>query len=364
LITWQAHNNRINSNNFSFFIFIFGKNYFVNPQNVMRNLMASISVDNLKQQAMKKYFTILLLLTFGISRGQNLIPNDDFELYNSCPSGFAQIDSARFWRNPCIGTSTPDYFNQCSTAPTCVPNNGFGYQPAHSGVGYGGIDLYYIWNNNGREYLEVPLSKSLEANACYHFEMYVGLSDISQYTTDNIGVYFSNSFLVGINSSTIQTLMFQLNNSPNNYFDTANWVIVSGDYLALGGETHLLIGNQNYDYNTNRVFFNGAGIDLIYCYIDDVSLIKIESCFTGRNELSANSLINIYPNPVFNNLNIKASGIDVNELTLYDITSQKLLQHTFSNSTSINTERLAKGIYIYEVRNRNGLMQNGKIVKE
>jgi hypothetical protein len=45
------------------------------------------------------------------------------------------------------------------------------------------------------------------------------------------------------------------------------------------------------------------------------------------------------------------------------------LEQSFTKSTSINTEQLAKGIYLYEVRNnpdsyRDGVIKKGKVVKE
>ena len=39
-------------------------------------------------------------------------------------------------------------------------------------------------------------------------------------------------------------------------------------------------------------------------------------------------------------------------------------QKEFINSISINTEQLAKGIYLYEVRNKNGVIKKGKVVKD
>ncbi|MEP7169460.1 MAG: T9SS type A sorting domain-containing protein [Bacteroidota bacterium] len=45
-------------------------------------------------------------------------------------------------------------------------------------------------------------------------------------------------------------------------------------------------------------------------------------------------------------------------------TTRKLLQQTFINSASVNTEELSKGIYFYEIKNKNSLVEKGKLVKE
>ena len=72
----------------------------------------------------------------------------------------------------------------------------------------------------------------------------------------------------------------------------------------------------------------------------------------------------LFPNPFNDNLNISVKENEQTEIILYDIFSRKLLQQTFTNSTTLNTEQLANGIYIYELRNRNGTIRNGKVIKQ
>ncbi len=85
---------------------------------------------------------------------------------------------------------------------------------------------------------------------------------------------------------------------------------------------------------------------------------------TAVEDIRNNYSINIFPNPVTNQLNIKTSNVQLSEITLYDIASRKLLQQTFSSSTSLNTSQLAKGIYLYQITNKNGIVKTGKVVKE
>ena len=74
--------------------------------------------------------------------------------------------------------------------------------------------------------------------------------------------------------------------------------------------------------------------------------------------------ISISPNPVTDKLNVILNNKELSEIILYDISSRKLLQKKFTNSVSLNTEQLSKGIYIYEVRDKNGLCKKGKVVKD
>lgn len=48
----------------------------------------------------------------------NLVPNDSFESYTTCPTGFGQIAVASPWDTPNTGTS--DAFNAC--APVVFPS--------------------------------------------------------------------------------------------------------------------------------------------------------------------------------------------------------------------------------------------------
>ncbi len=88
------------------------------------------------------------------------------------------------------------------------------------------------------------------------------------------------------------------------------------------------------------------------------------SCSTGINEVLNDEVIILYPNPVIDKLNIQISNYEQTEIILYDLSSRKFLQQTFTNSTTINIEQLAKGMYLYTVRNRNGIIKNGRVIKE
>jgi hypothetical protein len=310
----------------------------------------------------KKIYLIILLLTCRICSAQNLIPNGDFEQYSGCPNNPNQIDSSLNW----IGTAAysienASYFNQCDiNNGVGVPNNFFGYQQAHSGVAYAGLALWFKFVEDTRQYIEVTLTSSLIANACYHFQMYVNLANNSSYTTDAIQAYFSDTIVSEIQNSYPLPFSPQISNTTGNTFDTLNWALVSGNYTAVGGENYLIIGNFMFDLTTDTFAINANGISSIFCFIDDVTLTPC----TGINEQNENGGIFIYPNPFSNKLQITTNSKELSEIILYDVLSRKLLQQKFTNSISLSAEQLAKGIYIYEVRNKDGLIKKGKVVKE
>jgi hypothetical protein len=102
--------------------------------------------------------------------------------------------------------------------------------------------------------------------------------------------------------------------------------------------------------------FNGEE-DVYYSHI-------VPSILTGKDEISLNSSFSIYPNPFSDKINVTTKSNELVEVNFNDVTGRKILNQSFIKSTSINTEQLAKGIYIYEVRNKNGVFKKGKVVKE
>jgi hypothetical protein len=78
----------------------------------------------------------------------------------------------------------------------------------------------------------------------------------------------------------------------------------------------------------------------------------------------SNNLFEVFPNPFNDKLNFTFKSEGVNEIILYDLASRKLLRQEFSKTLSLNTEQLAKGLYLYEVRNKDGSNKKGKIVKD
>jgi len=310
---------------------------------------------------MKKLLTTFILLTCGISYGQNLVPNGDFEQYWNCPTDFGDIDSSKFWLTPTNGT--PDYYNQCATIPSHmnVPNAYFGFQQAHSGGAFVGIYVFINAPIDYHEYIQVPLVSPLTANACYQFKMYISLANSSQYNCFNIGAYFSSTIISVMSNDSTLPFNPQINNTVSNLPDTLSWTLVSANYTALGGESYLTIGNFDNNSITDTITVNPLGV-ASYIYIDDVSLTLCPD--NGITNYNKGIQINLFPNPVTENFTINIDNSEPTDIIIYDLSSRKLLQQTFTNSTTLNTEQLAKGMYLYTVRNRNGIIKNGKVIKE
>lgn len=95
------------------------------------------------------------------------------------------------------------------------------------------------------------------------------------------------------------------------------------------------------------------------------------SCATisvGIDEEPAESTIQaaVFPNPFTGQLTITIQSEQKMpvEVILYDLTARKAMTESFTSSVTLNTEQLEKGIYIYQVRNGNTLLQSGKVIKQ
>lgn len=313
----------------------------------------------------KLYLFIIILLFTKEGRAQNLVLNSDMEQYSQCPNNYNQLANLISWSNPCYNPDsnfmgTPDYFNQCALSIVSVPSNGRGNEPAHSGAGYCGVFLTVVGVPNFREYVEATLSTPLTANACYHFEMYVSLGDVCKFTTDAFGAYFSDTLVANYPIYTPLPFTPQVINPPGSYLDTLGWTLISADYTAHGGESYILIGNFANDNFTSTQVINSNTFGMhVYFYVDDVSL----SLCTDVNNLNNEVNIRVYPNPFTDELRVKSSSMEESEIILSDVASRKLIRQNFTGSFSLNASQLSSGIYIYEVRNKNGIIKSGKLVK-
>lgn len=80
--------------------------------------------------------------------------------------------------------------------------------------------------------------------------------------------------------------------------------------------------------------------------------------------INATSDFTIFPNPFIDNVNIVSNGTEQLEIIIYDVSSRKLIQKTFTNAATLSTENLKKGIYYYTIKGDNGSIKRGKLIKE
>ena len=327
--------------------------------------------------ALKKILIVLFIYLFisNLSAQTNLVPNSSFENYTSCPSTTGEIQKAYPWFTPHFNNSTEDYFNKCDTFDilASVPRNGFGYQYAHTGDAYAGISLYDDSKPNYREYIEAPLLVPLTAGKKYCVEFYVasGNTTLISYIIDAIGAYLSKDSII---DTTYKVLPYvsQINNPAGNVIsDTLNWVKISGEFIAEGGEKFITIGNFKDDAHTNAVYTSGETWGFAYYYIDDVSVTlssDSKSCGTGVDDnTEVKQKITVFPNPAKDELFIEFEGTvpDNTSFEVYNMLGnlvQKIILTPVNNKIQVSTAELRDGIYFYKITGGNAVIESDKLI--
>lgn len=106
--------------------------------------------------------------------------------------------------------------------------------------------------------------------------------------------------------------------------------------------------------------------------LDDVRLYTlaelapaVPSCLTAIDDIIiVPARADFFPNPVINEVTFNTTGSESAEIILSDIASRQLLHQQFIKSVTLNTTSFAKGIYFFEMRTKNGVVKNGKLLKE
>jgi len=247
-----------------------------------------------------KGILLLILAICAFSAGaQNLVLNPSFEEYDDCAYTCSMVytpmetdATVLKWHRPSNGTS--DYFNLCAPAdylptPVSIPANFAGYQYPRTGEAYAGfyavMDIGIdsaVWY---REYVEAPLSTPLIAGHNYYVRYWLNLAfDHLNFTTgyDQFGAYLSNGYVW---DTTFQQLPYTPQiKSPEEYVytDTTNWQMVSGTFVADGGEDWIVLGNFTPVelLNDTKIFYIPEWGDVFptisYYYLDDVCVLDLD----------------------------------------------------------------------------------------
>lgn len=248
---------------------------------------------------------ILCFLTCTMCKGQNMVPNPGFELYNNCPQArsgivfsgtYTDFPTALWWVSA-LWNTTPDYYNTCATNPlVTLPYNTYNdYQQPHGGDACAGISMFSGYpvtlTSDYREYLETRLSQPLVAGKKYYLSFFVNMAfhlpeTANQIVIDMVGARFTDT-QIKVAYPFGQPLLF-LNGYPDivnerqTYIsDTAKWHNINGLYTAHGGEQWLTIGyfKDSLPISFTTLYLVEPNPDSIhstcYMYVDDVCVTEV-----------------------------------------------------------------------------------------
>lgn len=231
---------------------------------------------------------------------ENLVYNSSFESYRDCPQKIDALGTLTIvdaWYQPTAGSA--DYYNVCGAKECGVPKNKLGVQSAHSGLGYCGI---YCSKTDYREYLQTQLRQPLIAGQTYELTFFVSLSEYSAGAVATIGGLFTHDRIADTVRSVlmkkeVRTIAPKVTQVVSTYYkpqvvndynrlliNYQGWTMVTGRFVAEGGEEFLTIGNFYPASKSNVTDLDSLTYLLpgAYYYIDDVSV----RCITCDSMLS------------------------------------------------------------------------------
>jgi hypothetical protein len=98
-------------------------------------------------------------------------------------------------------------------------------------------------------------------------------------------------------------------------------------------------------------------------YFDDIIINNIPTAFVGRRENTVANKIQIYPNPVGNELNFVATT-DVNRILITNTLGQVVANMAYNGNKTINTSNFRKGMYFVTFINTDGTKVTQKLIKD
>ncbi|MCF8277003.1 MAG: T9SS type A sorting domain-containing protein [Flavobacteriales bacterium] len=326
-----------------------------------------------------------ILLCLNIQAQQNLVPNPSFEEYTECPSMIFQWQLAVNWTS--ANGLSADYFHRCAPESVNysahVPNNILGWQPPYEGDAYMGIIAFSDPTSETREFIQTELVDSLTAGIRYAIGFQACAADRFQYAISTLGAALTETpppviTVVGPNGMVDANPQVMLDDRIP-ITDTAKWVLICDTVLAQGGERYLTIGNFHLDGESDTLRFNpnqppiyGSPTTYAYYYIDDVSVIALDSVPSGIEEQEALGF-ELWPNPAKEFVQFRISDSSARSsvgmtLQVMDAVGRVLRYTTLRSGTqddhTIDLSSLPSGVYFLELKDTEGKRSVSKFVKE
>ena len=259
--------------------------------------------------SVKETITILIAFMCLQANAQNLVPNPSFESHGPLLCTWTQYDyefadEMPQWTMPTRGST--DIFStlvstSCYSHCFSTHSSSTGQQQPRTGEIMAGM---WVYGNgcsaNYREYLEVQLTSPLIVGETYYAEMFVSHADYTNTATNNMGMYFSDTYITAPNICSPLNLT-PLINEISIITDSINWVKISGTFIATSPAQFLVIGNFYDDDGTSVVFYPTNSTRHAMYYVDDVTVrVKCKDLSSNINICPGDtvSLVSSITNPL------------------------------------------------------------------
>ncbi len=266
---------------------------------------------------MNKLYTITLLLIMGLQVKAQQVPNGNFEQWQYNPTSFTMEP---------VGWQT---LNMGIYGDSCVRK----YKPAHGGNFACGLQTSFILS-----------TFAIPGVLTTTFPITSKPSNLIGYIKGNLALDDTTVLVIEFSKDTnvIGDGLFYLTQSQNNYIKFVTPI----DFFGAG----------NPDSCTIRIWGGGTAIDdtLTSIAIDDLSF---EYPVNVKNIFSTSDLMQVYPNPTNDVLNIQYDGA-YESVVIYNATGQMIAN--FKNEAIIHLDNLNGGIYYLQLLDANHQCLAGK----
>jgi OOP family OmpA-OmpF porin len=235
---------------------------------------------------MKVIYTIILFLFWGDSFAQssNLLYNGDFEIYNKVPTDWGEAYKLNEAKPYTTGAFTPiSYFYNIEEIGFMPYKTKFGNQDAYKGNGFIGVG--FCLKRKFVHQIELPLLKTLNKDSTYIISAWVSLADKAHYALDFISATLDSVPHLNKNKNINLSPLIELRSDSSYIKETTNWIKISYEYKAKGGEKYFILGGimpnaknktfykkqkMPFKFSLNYIFARNTS----YYFIDDISIKK------------------------------------------------------------------------------------------
>jgi len=306
-------------------------------------------------QAARALFIGLFWVVSSDLHSQNLIPNPSFEELEVECTGPVVYSYLQDWTTPVCGVGGIMQHG-CSTANGYpnhgTPGNAVGYAVPVDGEAYCAIFTYRrIFLEGSRYYLTVQLLEPLLAGVGYCFSLHASLAERSVYSTPQLHAIFMNEQPFGCGG--VDTLEW-VNNAQvvlnTTGVDTSSWSLLSGSFIAAGGETYITIGNFRGRAEPDTVYLGPTTypLDLAIYYLD---ALELRQCVVSVDERAEGGLRMAYD---ANARRVSITGPQatlLTDVTLHDMAGRMVLRDAGNAGTvQLDLSGLPDGVYLVQAQ--------------
>lgn len=177
-------------------------------------------------------------------------------------------------------------------------------------------------------------------------------------------------FVIKINgalsTSTYATVVLQNDAQAKNVFWKVDGAVNINDYSKFVGTVIVNNGAINLNTGTDiegRVLSTTGAVSTA-----SINAVMTEGCDTSTlatGSATQSKQAKFYPNPFSSVLNVTLDEADANSnLVIYSATGSKVLEKRLSDKNTKLDIKLPVGTYFYQLKNKNGKQQNGKLISK